>query len=233
MAICWHCGCEFDNATAACPECGKTNRLVVLYPLICLVAVVIICVQPAENPNGGAILLAVLTLAGCAGYGFVRAVRTIKLHKQWVGRQNTQIPQSGRTEFVAPSENPQPYYNRDKSGSMDYDIKPDRVVDIEYIDAKKQTTRRTVTSMRIKEEQNRDLCLVGLCHLRRRMRSFRYDRIISISENGVPRTAAQWLVDIGFDNFRATREHVAVEKLRKIVRKMDDDALAEFIKNAD
>lgn len=68
--------------------------------------------------------------------------------------------------------------------------------------------------------------------LRKRIRSFRYDRIQSITENNIKRNGAEWLSDIGFDNFRDTREHIAREKLRKIVENMDDDSLNEFIKNS-
>lgn len=124
-------------------------------------------------------------------------------------------------------------YNKNSYHELDYDIVPDRIIDIEYVDSKKQVSERTVTAMRIKEEKNKDLYLVGLCHLRKRMRSFRYDRIQSITENGLKRSGAEWLADIGFNNFRDTREHIAREKLRKIVENMDDDALADFIKNCD
>lgn len=123
-------------------------------------------------------------------------------------------------------------YNKQLFRGLDYDIVPDRTIDIEYIDSKKQASTRTVTAMRIKEEKNKDLYLVGLCHLRKRIRAFRYDRIQSISENGIKRTSAEWLKDIGFDNFRDTREHIAREKLREMVHNMDDAALAEFIKNS-
>lgn len=123
-------------------------------------------------------------------------------------------------------------YNKNPYHGLDYDIVPDRIIDIEYIDSKKQASTRTVTAMRIKEEKNGDLYLSGLCHLRKRIRSFRYDRIQSITENNIKRNGAEWLSDIGFDNFRDTREHIAREKLRKIVENMDDDSLNEFIKNS-
>jgi len=221
--ICWYCGCEFGKNTPKCPECGHTNRIGGWLAAGMGISACLVVCQPAENPHGGTILLGVLGLVGCGVYGLFRAVRAAKLHKQWVGRRQNEIR---RTEFIVPAgKNTQPPIN--------FDIVPDRVVDIEYRDARKQITRRTITAMRIKEEHTGGLYLVGLCHLRRRMRSFRYDRIVSITENGATRTGAQWLCDIGFDNFRAGREQVAVEKLRKMVRNMDDGALAEFVKNTD
>ncbi|MBQ9539917.1 MAG: WYL domain-containing protein [Alphaproteobacteria bacterium] len=123
-------------------------------------------------------------------------------------------------------------YNKNPFYELDYDIVPDRIIDIEYVDSKKQVSKRTVTAMRIKEEKNKDLYLVGLCHMRKRMRSFRYDRIQSIIENGTKRSSTEWLIDIGFNNFRDTKEHIAREKLRGLVAKMDDGALDDFIKNS-
>ncbi len=222
---CWHCGAEYGADLPRCSECGRANRDVLLFWVGIVASVVLICTDSADVQVIGALGITFLPILI-----IVRAARAIKLHKQWRMKTIKKRRTPPKAKPKAARKTPRPMPRIDHSvGPIDFDITPDRTIDIDYCDAAGTKTRRTVTAQRIHSEQGGELYLVGFCHLRNRMRSFRFNRIRIIYENGTEITPTDFLAAIGLYSDRGVKESIAIKKMHGIVKNMTDADLDGFV----
>lgn len=206
-----------------------------------------------EN-NVGLVLLAILLLAVFAGFSIKRAIRLIK-HPEIQRAAKIKYAQA-KDEFAKSRKTVKTAMHNVRSakrktiditisipdaipprteqipkivGALDFDIVPDRTIDIEYTDSTGNTSHRTITAQRIYSEKNGGIYIVGFCHMRKQMRSFRCDRIINIDAGTKSMSAEQFLTDVGFYSNRTTKELRAINKLQKMVQDMSDSDLDGFI----